>query len=105
MSQPSTLDNKELSYYEALAKEWWDKDGKFWPLHQLNQVREAYLKQQICQHFGRDVAANHCLQGLSVIDVGCGGGILSESMAMLGAAVTGVDVVPKSLQVARQHSQ
>jgi len=105
MSQPSTIDPDEISYYERLAKEWWDDSGKFWPLHRLNQIREAYLKQQICLHFERDVNLDNALQGLSVIDIGCGGGILSESMAKLGATVTGIDVVPKSLQVARQHGQ
>jgi 2-polyprenyl-6-hydroxyphenyl methylase/3-demethylubiquinone-9 3-methyltransferase len=105
MSQPSTLDPKEFAYYDNLAKEWWDESGKFWPLHRLNRVREAYLKQQICNHFDRDATISKPLQGLSVIDIGGGGGILSESMAKLGATVTGIDVVPKSLQVARQHSQ
>ncbi|MFT5048309.1 MAG: 2-polyprenyl-6-hydroxyphenyl methylase/3-demethylubiquinone-9 3-methyltransferase, partial [Porticoccaceae bacterium] len=103
MPQPSTIDPDEISYYDKLAKEWWDESGKFWPLHRLNQIREYYLKQQICLHFERDVTLNNALQGLSVIDIGCGGGILSESMAKLGATVTGIDVVPKSLQVARQH--
>jgi 2-polyprenyl-6-hydroxyphenyl methylase/3-demethylubiquinone-9 3-methyltransferase len=105
MSQPSTIDPKELSYYNKLAKEWWDESGRFWPLHRLNRVREAYLKRQICLHFDRDLTKANPLQGLSVIDIGCGGGILSESMAKLGATVTGIDVVPKSLLVARQHSQ
>jgi 2-polyprenyl-6-hydroxyphenyl methylase/3-demethylubiquinone-9 3-methyltransferase len=105
MSQPSTLDPKEFAYYDKLANEWWDERGKFWPLHRLNRVREAYLKQQICHHFDRDATISSPLQGLSIIDIGCGGGILSESMAKLGATVTGIDVVPKSLQVARQHSQ
>ncbi len=105
MSRPSTIDSRELSYYDKLAKEWWDETGKFWPLHRLNKVREAYLKQQICLHFNRDMTLANPLQGLSIIDIGCGGGILSESMAKLGASVTGIDVVPKGLQVARQHSQ
>jgi len=105
MTQPSTIDPKEFAYYDKLAKEWWNDSGKFWPLHRLNRVREVYLKQQICLHFDRDVTSSNPLHGLSVIDIGCGGGILSESMARLGASVTGIDVVPKSLQVARQHSQ
>ena len=104
MSQPSTIDQDELAYYDRLAHEWWDEAGKFWPLHRLNQLREAYLKQQICQHFGREETANNPLHGLTVVDIGCGGGILSESMARLGAKVTGTDIVPKGLQVARQHS-
>jgi 2-polyprenyl-6-hydroxyphenyl methylase/3-demethylubiquinone-9 3-methyltransferase len=104
MSQPSTIDPEEISYYDKLAKEWWDESGKFWPLHRLNRIREAYLNKQICLHFDRDVTMHNALHGLSVIDIGCGGGILSESMARLGATVTGVDVVPKGLQVARQHA-
>ena len=104
MSKPSTIDKNELSYYDRLANEWWNENGKFWPLHQLNRVRETYIKQHICSHFGRDINADKPLEGLSAIDIGCGGGILSESMARLGATVTGIDVVAKSLQVARQHS-
>lgn len=104
MSQPSTIDPDEITYYERLSKEWWDDSGKFWPLHQLNRIREAYLKTQICLHFDRDVTLDNALKGLSAIDIGCGGGILSESMARLGATVTGIDVVPKSLRVARQHA-
>lgn len=104
MSKPSTIDTDEISYYDRLANEWWNENGKFWPLHQLNRVREAYIKQQICHHFSRDINADKPLEGLSTVDIGCGGGILSESMARLGATVTGVDIVSKSLQVARQHS-
>jgi 2-polyprenyl-6-hydroxyphenyl methylase/3-demethylubiquinone-9 3-methyltransferase len=104
MPPPSTVDKAEIQYYDDLATQWWDEDGKFWPLHKLNQVREAYLRQQICRHFGRDETRENALHDLSVIDIGCGGGILSESMARLGAMVTGIDVVPKSLRMARQHS-
>jgi len=104
MSLPSTVDPDELQYYQRLAYAWWDQDGKFWPLHRLNSLREGYLKQQICQHFERDVNAEKPLQGLSIVDIGCGGGILSESMARMGADVTGIDVVAKSLNIARQHS-
>ena len=104
MSKPSTIDTDELSYYDRMANEWWNESGKFWPLHQLNRVREAYIKQQICHHYGRDINADKPLEGLSAVDIGCGGGILSESMARLGATVTGIDIVSKSLQVARQHS-
>ncbi len=105
MAQPSTIDPDELSYYEQLAEQWWDDAGKFWPLHRLNRVREAYLLQQICDHFGFDATVDLPLKGISIVDIGCGGGILSESMARLGAKVTGIDVVAKSLQVARHHSR
>lgn len=104
MPQPSTLDSEELAYYDRLAGEWWDEEGKFWPLHKLNRIREEYLKQQICEHFDRVVTADKPLRGISIVDIGCGGGILSESMARMGAQVTGIDVVPKGLKVARHHS-
>ena len=104
MPKPSTVDRDEVLYYKRLANEWWDEQGKFWPLHRLNRLREVYLKQHICAHFGRDSCATDPLEGLTVIDIGCGGGILSESMARLGASVTGIDVVAKSLKVAEQHS-
>ena len=105
MAQPSTIDPDELSYYEQLADQWWDDRGKFWPLHYLNRVREAYIKQQICDHFDFDASVKMPLKGISIVDIGCGGGILSESMASMGAEVTGIDVVAKSLQVARLHSR
>lgn len=104
MTQDSTIDPREVAYYERLATEWWDEGGKFWPLHRLNRVREAYLKQQICRHFGRDAETDNPLQGLAIVDIGCGGGILAESMARLGATVTGIDIVGKGLRVAKQHS-
>ncbi|MFT5218271.1 MAG: 2-polyprenyl-6-hydroxyphenyl methylase/3-demethylubiquinone-9 3-methyltransferase [Planctomycetota bacterium] len=104
MTQNSTIDPAEAAYYARLANEWWDEGGKFWPLHRLNRVREAYLKQHICRHFGRDEKVDNPLQGLSMVDIGCGGGILAESMARLGATVTGIDIVGKGLAVAKQHS-
>ena len=103
MSKRSTIDTNEISYYDSLANEWWNENGKFWPLHRLNRVREAYIKQQICRHFDRDINEDQPLEGLSTVDIGCGGGILSESMARLGAIVTGIDIVAKGLHVARQH--
>ena len=104
MDTRSTIDPAEVEYYTGLAELWWDESGKFWPLHRLNRLRSVYLRQLICRHFGRDAEAEAPLAGLSVIDIGCGGGILSESMAALGADVTGIDVVPRSLQVARLHA-
>ena len=104
MNLPSTIDPGEIPYYERLANEWWDVEGKFWPLHRLNRVRKEYLKKHICNRFGRDASAIDCLQGLSIADIGCGGGILSESMAEMGATVIGVDVVSKSIEVAKRHA-
>jgi len=100
-----TIDRRELAYYDRLAQQWWDKSGKFWPLHRLNELRREYLAQSICKHFGRDPQDAAPLTGLSVLDIGCGGGILAESMAILGASVKGIDVVEKSIEVARRHSR
>lgn len=100
----STIDPQEVAYYDRLAEQWWDRDGKFWPLHRLNELRIEYLKRQICRHFGRDSSAAHPLDGLQAIDIGCGGGILSESVAALGAEVHAIDVVEKNINVAQQHN-
>ena len=99
-----TIDPQEVAYYTRLAEQWWDKQGKFWPLHRLNELRVQYLKDQTCLHFGRPSENEKPLAGLNILDIGCGGGILSESMAALGANVHGIDVVEKSISVARQHS-
>ncbi len=99
-----TIEPQEVAYYDRLAEQWWDRQGKFWPLHRLNELRVEYLRNSICTHFGRSPQLEQPLAGLSVIDIGCGGGILSESMAMLGATVHGIDVVEKSINIARQHS-
>ncbi|UCE90680.1 MAG: bifunctional 2-polyprenyl-6-hydroxyphenol methylase/3-demethylubiquinol 3-O-methyltransferase UbiG [Pseudomonadota bacterium] len=101
----STIDLKELAYYERLADTWWDREGPFWPLHKLNEVRTGYLREHLCRHFGRDPRAARPLDGLRILDVGCGGGILSESVACLGAHVTGIDVVERNVQVALLHAR
>jgi len=100
-----TVDARELAYYDRLARQWWDKSGKFWPLHRLNDLRREYLARSICKHFGRDPQNAAPLTGLSILDIGGGGGILAESMAILGANVKGIDVVEKSIGVARRHSR
>ena len=100
----STIDPTEVAYYNRLADQWWDLQGKFWPLHHLNELRVEYIKLAICQHFDRSPDSNQPLAGITVVDIGCGGGILSESMAKLGAIVHGIDVVEKSIKVASQHS-
>jgi len=103
--QGPTIDQREVDYYARLAGQWWDEHGKFWPLHRLNALRVDYLKQRICGHFERDPAKARPLTGLRIVDIGCGGGILAESMARLGAEVHGIDVVEKNIQVARRHAR
>ncbi|MFD2110226.1 bifunctional 2-polyprenyl-6-hydroxyphenol methylase/3-demethylubiquinol 3-O-methyltransferase UbiG [Thiorhodococcus fuscus] len=104
VSAPS-VDPDEVAYYERLAHRWWDVEGPFWPLHRLNAFRVAYIRERLATDLGRDPAQERPLDGVRVLDVGCGGGILSESMARLGAEVTGVDVTEKNIAVARLHAQ
>ena len=105
MNHDATIDPREVEFYTRMAETWWDRDGPFWPLHRLNALRLVYIRDHLCQHFGLDATAEHPLQGLRVLDVGCGGGILSESMALLGASVTGIDVVEKNINIARLHAE
>lgn len=99
-----SIDPQEVAYYDRLADQWWDREGKFWPLHRLNELRVAYLRDEICRHYGRPADTDKPLEGLDILDIGCGGGILSESMAALGAQVHGIDVVEKNIQVAWRHN-
>lgn len=104
-AESNSVDPREVQYFDRFAKMWWDSAGPFWPLHRLNRLRLGYIEKQLCRHFGLDADADQPLQGLNVLDVGCGGGILSESMAKLGAEVLGIDVVEKNIEIARQHAQ
>lgn len=107
VTQPSapSIDPQEVAYFARLAERWWDPQGPFWPLHRLNAFRIGYIRQQLCTLFGRAPEAERPLEGLEILDIGCGGGILSESLARLGARVSGIDVVEKNIQVARLHAQ
>ncbi len=102
----SSIDPREVRYYTELADTWWDRDGPFWPLHILNELRAAWIRDRLCEHYpDRDASAGRPLQGLPVLDIGCGGGILSESMAKLGARVHGIDVVEKDIGTAAAHAE
>jgi 2-polyprenyl-6-hydroxyphenyl methylase/3-demethylubiquinone-9 3-methyltransferase len=100
-----TIDPLEVEYYEKLAHRWWDDQGPFWPLHRLNAFRVGYIRTQLCRAFDLDPAQTQPFSGLRLLDVGCGGGILSESLARLGATVTGTEVAEKNLHVARLHAE
>ena len=100
----STIDPSEVAKFEAMAAEWWDPNGKFKPLHMLNPCRLDYITQQIAAEFDRDLTQPTPFKGLRVLDIGCGGGLLSEPMARLGASVVGADAAEGNLPVARLHA-
>ncbi len=100
-----TASPDEVEHFRRLAQEWWDPDGDFKSLHQINPLRMTYVRNQICQHFGRDINNVRSLEGLSVIDIGCGGGLICEPLARLGAEVTGIDATPESIEIAHLHAE
>ncbi|NWG71695.1 MAG: bifunctional 2-polyprenyl-6-hydroxyphenol methylase/3-demethylubiquinol 3-O-methyltransferase UbiG [Parvularculaceae bacterium] len=100
-----TVDPAEIEKFSRLAAEWWDPNGKFRPLHKFNPVRLAYIRDAALAHFGRDGAAREPLAGLSLVDIGCGGGLVAEPMRRLGAEVTGIDASPRNIEVARLHAR
>lgn len=100
-----TVDPAEVARFEAIARTWWDPKGPMRTLHKFNPVRLAYIRDEAARRFGRDPLAAGCLEGLSLIDVGCGGGVLSEPLARLGATVTGLDPAPTNVAVARAHAE
>lgn len=87
----TTIDPGEIEKFQAMAAEWWNPDGMFKPLHMLNPCRLDYITSQIAAEFDRDLSADRPFQGLRLLDIGCGGGLLSEPMARLGATVVGAD--------------
>jgi 2-polyprenyl-6-hydroxyphenyl methylase/3-demethylubiquinone-9 3-methyltransferase len=101
----STVDPAEVAKFEAMAAEWWNPDGKFRPLHMLNPCRLDYITGQIAAEFGRDLAGERPFAGLRILDIGCGGGLLSEPMARLGADVVGADAAERNIPVARIHAE
>lgn len=100
----STIDPSEVAKFEAMAAEWWDPQGKFKPLHEMNPCRLDYITSQIAAEFGRDLRGPLPFAGLRILDIGCGGGLLSEPMARLGATVVGADAAPRNIPVAEIHA-
>jgi len=105
MSESTSIDSGEVAFYERLSGLWWKEDGPFWPLHRMNALRVGYIRDILAGEFGLDVGLAEPLKGLRILDIGCGGGILSEAVARLGAQVHGVDVVAKNIGVARRHAE
>ncbi|PTW50504.1 bifunctional 2-polyprenyl-6-hydroxyphenol methylase/3-demethylubiquinol 3-O-methyltransferase UbiG [Rhodovulum kholense] len=101
----TTVDPSEVAKFEAMAAEWWDPAGKFKPLHMLNPCRLDYITRQIAAEFDRDLSLEAPFKGLRLLDIGCGGGLLSEPMARLGAEVVGADAAERNIPVARIHAE
>ena len=101
----TTIDAAEVAKFEAMAAEWWDPTGKFKPLHEMNPCRLDYITRQIAAEFGRDLAQPEPFKGLRLLDIGCGGGLLSEPMARLGATVIGADAAARNIPVAQIHAE
>ena len=100
----ASVDADEIAKFAAMAEAWWDPNGKFRPLHQLNPTRLRFIRDRVCAHLGRDPLAARPLEGLRVLDIGCGGGLLCEPLTRLGAQVTGIDAASKNIEIARHHA-
>lgn len=105
MTLADTKDPAEIAKFQAMAAEWWNPEGKFKPLHMLNPCRLDYISSQIAAEFDRDLKTALPFAGLRILDIGCGGGLLSEPMARLGASVLGADAAERNIPVARLHAE
>ena len=100
-----TADRDDVARFDALAQSWWDPEGPLRPLHKFNPTRLVFIRDRVADHFGRDPLGPAPLSGLTLLDIGCGGGLLSEPMARLGARVTGIDAGEANIGVARAHAR
>ncbi len=103
-TETTSVDPAEIEKFSRMAAEWWNPDSKFKPLHKFNPIRLAYIKRMVCQHFGLDPKLPAPFAGLRILDIGCGGGLLCEPMARLGAEIIGVDPAENNVEVARIHA-
>lgn len=101
----TTVNDAEIRQFDALGQGWWDTKGPMKPLHQLNPVRLEYMRLAICRHFDRDPAAMKVLSGLTVADIGCGGGLVTEPFCRMGGTVTGLDAGTENIKVAQNHAK
>ncbi len=100
-----TVDQKEIANFAKDSHQWWDENGPFRPLHRLNPIRLSYIKDRLCTHYGKDTMTFKPFTGLSVLDIGCGGGLVCEPMSRLGAKVTGVDADANAIATASEHAR
>ncbi len=103
-AKTSTINQSEIEQFAKDSSHWWDENGPFKPLHRLNPVRLEYIKRQICSHYDREFNDINALKGLKILDIGCGGGLVCEPMARMGASVTGIDADENAITIAKAHS-
>ena len=101
----TTVNKKEIEKFSRMAEEWWDVDGKFKPLHKFNPIRIKYIKESVIENFKLQKNEKLPLNGINLLDIGCGGGLLSEPMCRLGATVTGIDASAKNIEIAKIHAK
>lgn len=99
-----SADPAEIARFSAMAQDWWNPQGKLRPLHQLNKTRLGFIREQLCRHFKKDVGNLKALEELTVLDVGCGGGLVAEPIARQGAQVLGIDAAEKNVMIAKAHA-
>lgn len=101
----TTVDPEDVARFSAIADEWWDPNGKFRPLHKFNPTRLTFIRDCLCDHFGRDASADKPLSGLEILDIGCGGGLISEPLCRMGAKMTSIDAGEKNIKTAMVHAE
>ena len=101
----NTIDNKEIKKFSLLAEEWWDLNGKFKPLHKFNPIRIDFIRENLISHFKLKNKSNFPLKNLNILDIGCGGGLVSEPIARMGANVTGIDASQNNINIAKIHAK
>lgn len=102
--QQKTRDDHEIGKFNALARDWWNPNGSMKPLHRMNPVRLSFLKREMCEGFGRNIRSIRAFEGLRLLDIGCGAGLLAEPLARMGFAVTGIDLAEEAIAAARDHA-
>src|SRR4051812_21867147 len=101
----ANITNEEIAKFEKMAAEWWDENGKFKPLHQMNPVRIEFIRNLAIEHFNIKEQGNLVLKGLDILDVGCGGGLISVPMHKLGANVKAIDASDINVEIAKAHAK
>jgi len=103
--EKSTIILEEIEKFSNISSEWWDLEGKFKPLHKINPIRVLFIRELVSEYFKIDPKTKLPLKNLKILDIGCGGGLMSESMAKLGAEVTGLDPSEKNISIAQSHAK